>query len=324
MTTAIRQHTPEWHDFRREHITARTAAVIAGETGSVLEEWARMRGLIDEPEFDAETRLLMDDGLAMQPFLIDAYARRTGRKVRNVNTTRTSREWPVAACSPDGEVVGEPVGIEAKMSSSQRWAQGEDVPGDVFAQVQWQMYVTGWERVDVVALLWGRVRIVEVPRDPAYLADLLALARQFWGWVESGERPPIDGSETARRVLTAQHPANDGSVLEATPDVLQLVRDIDSAKREVKGTEEYIASMENALRALIGDADGFAGPWGKVTWKRNADSARTNWPAVAAAYRAVAADAGVPMDTLAALESMHTATVEGPRVLRLSLKGTTE
>lgn len=317
---ALRQGTPEWLEARRRHVTATDAAVIAGETGSVIELWAQKRGLVDEPAPDAESRLLMDDGLAIQPFLIDAYARRTGRKVRNIHTSRESSEWPVASCSPDGEVVGLPVGLEAKMSTSSDWRTDEAVPGKVFAQVQWQMYVTGWERVDVVGLISGRVRIVEVPRDQDYIGDLLFLARQFHGWVESGERPPLDGSENARRVLTAMHPRNDGSLLDAPPEVVSLIQDIAAAKAEVKGSEELIGSMENALRALIGDADGYAGEWGKATWTRNKDSVRTNWPAVAKAYRELAEGAGVGTGLLDNLQSIHTETAEGARVLRLSVK----
>lgn len=317
---AIRQGTDEWLAFRREHITATDAAVIAGETGSVIDLWAQKRGLVDEPEFDAETRQLMDDGTALQPYLIDLYARRTGRKVRNIYTTRESSLWPVASCSPDGEVVGLPVGLEAKMSSAAKWRTSEDVPGDVFAQVQWQMFVTGWERVDVVALVFGRARIVEVPRDQAYIDDLLALARQFHGWVTTGERPPLDGSENARRVISTLHPSGDGTLLEAPPDVVALCRDIAAAKAELKGSEELVGAMENALRALIGDADGFAGEWGKATWKRSADSTRTNWPAVAAAYRELAEGAGIAPAVLDNLQSIHTTTTEGARVLRLSVK----
>lgn len=314
---AIRQGTPAWHEFRAEHITATDAAVVAGEKGSVVELWAQKRGLVGEPEFDAETRALMDDGLALQPFLVDLYARRTGRKVRNINTVRVAKDWPIAACSPDGEVIGESVGLEAKMSAAAKWRTHEDVPGDVFAQVQWQMYVTGWARVDVVALIFGRARIIEVPRDPEYIDDLLALCRQFHGWVESGERPPLDGSESARRVLTALHPGNDGTLLDAPSDVVRLCQDIAAAKAEIKGTSGLVDSMENALRALIGDTDGFAGEWGKATWKRNPDSVRTNWPAVAKAYRELLIDRPAELD---AIESIHTETVEGARVLRLSVK----
>ena len=331
---SIQQRTPEWHAFRREHLTATDAAIIAGETGSVIELWAQKRGLVGPPEFDEATRELMDEGLAIQPYLLDFYARRTGRRVRNINTVRVAKDWPVAACSPDGEVVGEPVGLEAKMSTAAKWrAAADPVPGDVFAQVQWQMYVAGWARVDVVGFIFGRPKIIEVPRDEAYIDDLRWAARQFHGWVESGERPPLDGSENARRVLSALHPRGDGTLLLAPPDVERLVLDLSAAKAEIKGSEARVGSMENALRALIGDADGFEGPWGKATWKRNADSTRVNWPAVAKAYRELLegldAIPELPPELLAAIpdgerldaiQSTHTETSEGARVLRLSVK----
>lgn len=319
---AIQQRTPEWHAFRGEHITATDAAVIAGEKGSVVELWALKRGLVGEPEFDAETRALMDEGLAIQPYLIDFYTRRTGRRAVNLNDVRVSEDWPVASCSPDGEVIGENVGIEAKMTSSDRWPAayriGEPVPGDVFAQVQWQMYVTGWDRVDVVVLLFGRPKVIEIPRDPGYIADLVDLAHTFHEWVLSGERPPLDGSENARRVLAAQFPMNNGRLLSSTPDIDAVVRDLAMAKANAKQAADTAATLENTLRALIADADGVEGPWGKVTWKKNADSTRTNWPAVTKAYRSLLSDR--PADELDAIESIHSETVTGPRVLRLALK----
>lgn len=320
---AIVQGTPEWHTFRAAHVTATDAAIIAGEKGSVVELWAEKRGLVDPPEFDDETRALMDEGLAIQPYLLDFYRRRTGLDAVGLNTVRVSGEWPVASCSPDGEVVGEPIGIECKMTTSARWPAayraGEPVPGDVYAQVQWQMYVTGWVRVDVVVLLFGRPKIIEVERDDAYIADLVALCRQFHEWVLSGERPPLDGSENARRVITALHPRNDGSgLLRAPLEVEGLVRQLATAKAAAKEAEEHVGTLENALRALIGDADGFEGTFGKATWKKNADSIRTNWPAVAKAYRSLLDDR--PAEELDAIESIHSEAVTGPRVLRLVLK----
>lgn len=329
---AIRQGTDEWLEYRQDRITATDFAVIVGETGSVPELWAQKRGLVEPPTFDDATRELMDEGHAIQPYLIDFYARRTGKRVRNVHGVRESKAWPVATCSPDGEVIGERRGIEAKMTTSAEWPAahraGEPVPGKVYAQVQWQMYCAGWDAVDVVVLLFGRPKIIEVLRDPQYIDDGLFLARQFHRWVETGERPPLDGSENARRVLSALHPRNDGTLLAAPPEVVALIADIAAAKAEVKGSEAAIGTMENALRALIADADGFEGEWGKATWRKNADSTRVNWPAVAGAYRGLIERIASPEQlsdafgttSLDDVQSINTQTVEGARVLRLSVK----
>ena len=65
---------------------------------------------------------------------------------------------------------------------------------------------------------------------------------------------------------------------------------------------------------MLGDASGIEG---LVTYRRNADSTRVNWPAVALAYRDLLLEAYPPSD-LAAIEAIHSTTSEGPRVLRLS------
>lgn len=332
----IRQRTPEWMEFRQDKITATDAAIIAGETGSVVELWAQKSGLIEPPTFDPETLDLMEEGLAIEPYLLDFYRRKTGRRVRAISTMRQRKDWPVAVSSPDGEVIGERRGIELKMTTSSTWATamraGETVPGKVQAQVQWQAYTAGWDQVDVVVLLHGRPKIIEVPYDPAFVDDLIFLCREFWGWVTSGTRPPMDGSENARRALSRMHPRNDGTLIPPDATTDRVFFDW-MAARVVKDLAEAEAdTLANTLRALIGDADGIEG---RVTWKRNKDSTRTDWPSVAAAYRTVLDDLdGVSCvhvrqalkergietvditQAFRAIESIHTSTVEGARVLR--------
>lgn len=323
MTLAIRQRTPEWLAFRADKITATDAAVIAGEKGSLVELWGRKRGLVGEPEFDDATRRIVDLGTSIQPVLVEAYARETGRRVRNVNTVRVSRQWPVAACSPDGEVIGERRGLEVKMSASSRWADahrnGEPVPGDVFAQVQWQMYVTGWDAVDVVALLWGRLEIIPIERDEAYIGELVRAAKAFWTLVETGTQPDWDPTDGAKRIVSTLYPQNNGQLLAAGTDVEALVQALALAKANEKQASERVAQLETTLKAHIGDADGYEGAFGKVTWRKNADSVRVEWPQVARAYRDLLADTMSSAD-LDDIEARFSRVAEGPRVLRLALK----
>jgi len=75
-----------------------------------------------------------------------------------------------------------------------------------------------------------------------------------------------------------------------------------------------------SLREIVGDASGIDG---LVSLKKNRDSQRTNWPAVAGAYRTIAAEVK-PDDELDVIQSIHTDTVEGARVLRLLSKGSPE
>jgi len=318
------QGSAEWLAARADGIGSSDMPVIAGESPyrSPLELWAEKTGKVGPAEIEPATRKLMDIGKRMEPVLLDLYEAETGRKARRAPRMLAHPEIPWARASLDAEAPVRRI-VEAKWTHARRWSQGDPVPADVLIQVQWQMFVTGRRVVDVVALVGPELRIVEIGRDEAMIDDLLFLAADFWQHVQDGTPPAVDGSESTRRALARIHPANDGTMLAADPEVDAVVADLIAAKAEAKALESHVGSLENTLRALIGDADGIAGSWGRLTWKRNADSTRTNWPAVAEAYRLRLLESGTDPDEIEAVQSIHTGTVEGARVLRLSQKGST-
>jgi putative phage-type endonuclease len=314
----VRQGTPEWLEMRRTGIGSSDAPVIAGERGSVIELWAEKTGLIEAPEPDADTKRLFEWGHRLEPVIADWYADRHDRPLRRVNRMLRHPDVPWAYASLDRVTAKGRRIVEIK-TDRWGWRGGEDVPGAIQAQVQHQLWVTGYEVADVAVLFGGSEPVVyEIERDQAFIDNLVFLETEFQDWVETKTRPPLDGSENARRVLSALHPRNDGTMLPASATVDGLIAELSAARFRAKSEADHAATLENTIRSLIGDADGFEGTWGKVTWKKNADSVRTNWPAVAKAYRSLLTDR--PSDELDALESIHSEAVTGPRVLRLALK----
>jgi putative phage-type endonuclease len=290
------------------------APVIAGEVGSVIELWAEKSGLVEPSEPDAPTAELFEWGHRLEPVIADWYADTQGRPLRRVNQMIRHPEIPWAFASLDRVTTGEKRIVEIK-TSRWGWEHGEPVPGRVQAQVQHQLWVSGYEVADVAVLTGGsQPRIYEITRDDNFIDDLVFLETEFWGWVTSGTRPPMDGSENARRVLGRLHPRNDGTLLSANDDLDRLALDWRAAKEVVAQAEAEEDTLANAIRAIIGDADGFEGSWGRITWKKNADSKRVDWPTVA--HEVGLADP----ELLAATIAAHTTTVEGPRVLRPSWK----
>lgn len=317
--TAVVQGTDEWLAERRKGIGSSDAPVIAGEVGSVVELWAEKAGLVDRQPPDEETARLFEWGHRLEPVVADWYAETTGRPLRRVNRMLVHPDVPWAFASLDRVVRGERRIVEVK-TSRRGWESGEPVPGRVQAQVQHQLWVTGYEVADVVVLAGGsEPHIHEVPRDRAFIDDLAFLESEFWDWVATGTRPPMDGSENARRVLTRMHPRNNGTLIPPDPDLDRVFFDWLAARVKKDEAEAAMETYANTLRALIGDADGIEG---RVTWKKNRDSVRVDWPSVAAAYRKLAEEKGLSAETLDALASIHTSTVEGPRVLRPVWKGT--
>lgn len=313
-----RQGSPEWLEARRSTIGSSDIPVIVGESSfkDARTLAAEKLGLV-ESAVDPESAQRMAIGHILQPALLGIYEVITDRRARAERGMRRHPQIEWATASLDGTAPIRRI-VEAKWSNAARWRSGERVPGDVNAQVQWQMFIVGWDVADVVALDHGVPRVEVVERDDRMIDDLLWFADEFHGYLERGELPPPDGSETARRTLTRMYPADDGTWVEPTADLRLMVDQLRSAKAEKAEAEKLEGSIANALRAILGDASGVTG---LVSYRKSADATRTNWPAVAGAYRELLHD--IPSEELDALVSIHSETVQGPRVLRL-LKGATE
>lgn len=315
IATDVVQGTDEWLAKRKEGIGSSDAPVIAGETGSVVELWAEKSGLVERSAPDDDLAALFEWGHRLEPVVADWYADATGRALRRVNRMLVHPHIPWAFASLDRVVVGEKRIVEIK-TTRRGWDAGEPVPGNVQAQVQHQLWVTGYDVADVAVLTGGsEPKVYQIPRDDTFIADLVFLETEFWGWVTSGTRPPMDGSENARRTLSRLHPRNDGTFLPPTADIDRVFFDWMAAKVAKEEAEAKADTLANALRALIGDADGIEG---RVSWKKSKDSVRVDWPTVAN-------EVGLSdPEGLAAAIAAHTTTTEGPRVLRSVWKGSTE
>jgi len=326
------QGSAEWHAAHLDGLGSSALPVIVGESPyqSPMELWAQMTGLVPKTIPDAGTQRLMDIGKRMEPVLLDLYEAETGRKARRVPRMLAHPQYPWARASLDAEAPVKRI-VEAKWTHARRWYQGDAVPVDVHIQVQWQMFVAGRDVADVVALVGPELRVVEIGRDQAMIDDLFYLASDFWGHVQDRTQPDVDGSDSTRRALSRIHPADDGTYLTPSDDTDELARWLRDAKAKAKAADEAEATIENAIRAYLGDASGVKGDGYSISWKRNADSERTDWKSLAAAYREAIdrelamVDAGDMSETalpsredLDAIASIHTTTTEGPRVLRVT------
>lgn len=313
----VRQGTDEWLAKRREGIGSSDAAVIAGEKGSVLALWGEKTGLAPKPEPDEATAEMYAWGHRMEPLVAEAYTEATGRQLRRVNRLLQHPDvsWALASLDRVAARRGERRIVELKVTDIDAKYAGDELPGDVEAQVRHQLWVTDYDVAEVAVLQrhW-RLKLFTVEPNAAYTDDLVYLERDFRGYVERREMPPVDGSENARRVLAQLYRRNNGLMLPPAADLDLLAEELRLARLEAKAADDHRATLENAIRAVIGDADGFEGAWGRITWKKNQDSERTDWKALA--------DELLPIEAQSRLGVIqrHTRAIEGPRVLRPTFK----
>jgi putative phage-type endonuclease len=305
----VKQGTPEWLAARRTGIGGSDAPVVVGESPyrSAYELWAEKLGLVEPPPESP----VMTWGRRLEPVVAAAYTEATGRRLRRVTRLLRHRERPWQLASIDREVIGERRLVEIKTTRSSRWDGADPVPGDVLAQVEHYLSVTGYDVADVAVLIGGSdLRVIEIERDDAYIRDLIELERDFMQRIESRTPPPLDGSEATRRTLSRLHARDDGTQISATPETDQLLADLREARERAAATADRAATVENVLRAIMGRASLLVGRDYRVSFAKNADSHRTDWQALAAELRPDPA-----------LVARYTAAREGPRVLRVTFGG---
>lgn len=271
----------QWLEVRKGGIGSSDAAAAVGlhPYKSQLQLWMEKTGRDGElPVVDPnDDQSPMYWGTLLEPIVAAHYTKRTGHRVRRVNAVLQHPEHPWMRANLDREVVGAPdVQIleckTAGIHGSRLWREG--VPEYVQLQVMHQLAVTGKQAADVAVLIGGQeLQVFRIERDAAMIAQLIALERQFWGYVEQDKEPPADGSDSAELALRSLYPRDSGTALDLRQDlVMSAVFSDLLAVREVIATQTATeARLRQSIEQRMGDATRALFENGEVSWKRSKD-----------------------------------------------------
>lgn len=190
---------------------------------------------------------------------------------------RHDRPWMLA--TPDFEIDrgdGQHL-LEVKTTNAHLARLWEDeVPEYYLVQCQWQMSVTGLDRCDLAVLIGGNdYRCFEVAHDADLAARLIEAGDEFWeGHVLARIPPEPDASDSAARALQRLYPRDERPVLAGGHEAERWADALRTAKVTRDAYQAQVDEAENRLKALIGDAAGIEGSWGRVTWKAPKPSLR--------------------------------------------------
>lgn len=276
MSTATQDRT-EWLAERRKGVGGSDAPVVAGlsKWKSPHELYLEKRGELPAPDLDDVEHIRW--GIRLEDAVADEYAERTGRKVRRVNRVLQHPEYPFMLASLDRDVVGEKRILEIKTTGdaafrANEWgAEGSDeVPDVYFVQVQHYLAVTRAELADLAVLIGGqRMKIYEIPRDDAFIADLIEAERGFWTCVESGTPPAIDWSHpTALDMIKRRYPGTDGTSIILPRDAALLHAELEAVKIDKKELEDRGRALTAELLSMMGTAAVGLLPGGVGSYRR--------------------------------------------------------
>lgn len=256
----------EWLERRRATLGASEVAAVCGldPFKTAWDIWAIKLGYRQDTESEAG-----DLGNLIEPILLQRYANKTGRTLRQIGTLRHPTEtW--ASATPDAVAPG--LDVQAKVVGARmlpRWDDG--VPQYVVAQVHWEMWVAELPAADVVALLGGTdMQIYPVARNDELISYLVEICSRWWrDHVIGGEPPEIDGSESARLALQGRFPNATAGMAEAVPEFVSMALEYERRGQELKALKEQRDGIGNAMRLAIGDRAGLFWPGGRASWKPN-------------------------------------------------------
>ena len=272
----------EWLAVRKNGIGSSDAAAAVGLNPykSQLELWMEKTGRDQNlPQVDPNDETSpMYWGTLLEPIVAAHYTKRTGNRVRRIKAVLQHPTEPWMLANVDREVMGdEQVQIleckTAGLQGARLWKDG--VPEYVQLQVMHQLAVTGKRAADVAVLICGQeLQVHRIERDEQMIAQLIALERVFWTYVEADQAPPADGSDSADRALRSLYPRDSGVSLDLCGDseMCAAFSDLVAVRRVLSEHMQLEANLKQRIQQRMGEASRAVFEGGDVSWKRSKDS----------------------------------------------------
>jgi predicted phage-related endonuclease len=144
-----------------------------------------------------------------------------------------------------------------ELKSRNTWAGGEwdsNVPDDVLLQLHHQMLCTGTAWGSVACLIGGNKFVWEdIQRNDAVCQKLVEKAREFNKRLQTGEAPPIDGSESTGHTLRLLHPDDNGNAVHLDASIRVWDELYVTSCEQEKAAQASKREAQNHLIAAIGD-----------------------------------------------------------------------
>lgn len=259
-----RENREEWLALRKRYIGGSDAASIVGlnDYQSPYALWCEKRGIT--PEFEGNLRT--EVGAYLEDFIAKRFEKETGKRVQRSNFSFVNESYPWAIADVDREIVGENAGLECKSTSAlnlKHYKNG-DYPARFYVQCVHYMAVKGYDRMYLAVLIGNSdFKIFIIDRDESEIAALMEAEKDFYGYMTSGEEPPVIPQDAESVELA--HPVSNGASIELFGQQ-NIIREYLELKERIAALEKEADGIAATLKQDMGDAEkGTDGEY-IVTW----------------------------------------------------------
>lgn len=213
LTSTVGLDRSAWLEARRVGIGGSDAAkiVLSSEQYKYADPGALYLDKIGEGPAEEDESLAARHGRFCEEFVAQLYEEATGNKVRRCNMILRSDAHPFMIADIDRKIVGRREGLECKTigefaarmrvvdeeTGEAKWVD-RFVEGDMetslsrkpewYCQMQHYMAVTGWEMWHLAVFIGNRRFLwYDVPRDQAWIDEMVRQEAEFWKHVERRE-----------------------------------------------------------------------------------------------------------------------------------------
>lgn len=210
-----------------------------------------------------------------------------------------------------------------------KWGNDGDPNGPMrykWIQCQWYIGITGAK----AGTIWlfvadtGEIRSYPVERSEDSITKLRDLGEEFWLDHVMKKVPPdgkdlagVAGWKNVADSMDAIYPTNNGTEIEATPELVTAAMDYEDARLREKDAQDDKRAAQARLKNEMKEADKAAWKYGSVTWKSTKGRQSTDWEA---AMTSLLKDGEVSQKAYDDAIAQFTVEKPGPRVMRVTIK----
>lgn len=237
------------------------------------------------PHRQSDSRQLL--GQCLEPGLLQVYGRMHHCTVVHNTETLVHPSIAVVGGTPDGRIIEEKRGIDAKVvapDQMRHWGfEADDIPLYITLQAYWYMLLTDLDEWVIAALVGGWLRFYTITRDAEAERTMLLRVQEWWDrYILGNERPPFGESDQAAQWLQRVYNKPRPKIREASEEEARLIHDYIVSRLAKEKAGRLMDLAANKVKDAIGNDEGLKWEDGRFTWKMTA-SGGVDWKSLAIA-----------------------------------------